>query len=411
MSTGNRKRTSDAMGRKHHHKRRSRNGACSSLSLGHVSRLIMIATFIIFAISELKTIRYGNNSNINSNTNSNAVRKGLSAVLVSAMKPIRNLHVTYRGQTYTIRDGVSTVNELTARFERMNNTGNNRGNHISAKGIVWKGQILKPGDDLSKAGIKNGDRVMILPGDKETKAVDILAVYLFLLSSNEKAIEEAVSKIKKEQPESIEAMQDMIHSFRDALNDLKRKDVANFLRNWFDVTYHQLRSWWENPSFRQGLHDPNRIENYRKVVSTNLSSRFLNKISSSSSSFSLQKIIESPDLWRREFTKVATKAIRFGDTVLEGILDLLLDVLKGKGSSAGNNNNNNHQNSDNTAKSQSLFGQSETVGTGISGSSTPSDGIIDFSNTITDQMEDPSLANNLLFELSESDDDYDEDDL
>ena len=325
-----------------------------------------------------------------SNCIGNAVYGTRFFVLVAAMKPIRNLHVTYRGQTYTIREGVSTVSELTARFERLNNNLGNMGNHISPKGIVWNGQILKMGDDLSKAGIKHGDRVMILPGDKDTKAVDILAVYLFLLSSNEKYIEEAINTVKREQPEAFDALKDFAQSLRDGFSDVNRKSVANFLRNAFDLCYHRLRSWWEHPSLRQGLHDPDRIENYRQVVSTNLSSKFLKKISSPSSQ--LQKIIDSPELWRREFSKRATKAIRFGDTILEGILDLLLDVLKGTGSS--------HARSHTYAS-----GTVQPDGQGAH----PDDGAAaaDPVTAFTNEMENPSLANNLLFELSESEEDTD----
>jgi hypothetical protein len=343
-------------------------------------------------------MRYDDCSNDNSSNRNNALEKSNNlSIFVSAMKPIRNLHVTYRGQTYTIREGVSTVNELTARFERLNN---NSVDPVLPKGIVWKGQILKPGDDLSKAGIKHGDRVMILPGDKETKAVDILAVYLFLLSSNEKAIEDAISKIKKEQPEALEGLKDMVQSIRDGLNNIDRRGVANFLRSAFDLSYHRLRSWWEHPSLRQGLHDPDRIENYRKVVSTNLSAKFIKKVSSPSSQ--LQKIIESPELWRREFTKIATKAIRCGDTILEGILELLLDILKGRGSSSARSNQYFSE-----TQSSSSEAQNNQDG-GIWGSSSEASG---FSDTVTNEMEDPSLANNLLFELSESEDDFDLDDL
>ena len=301
-----------------------------------------------------------------------------------AIKPIRNLHVTYRGQTHTIREGVTTVKELTAQFERLSNNNMNIGNHVPAKGIVWKGKILKPGDDLSEAGIKHGDRVMILPGDHDAKGVDILAVYLFLLSSNEKAIDEAIANVKEEQPELFESMQEIPSSLLSVINEMKRKDVADFFRTSLDASYHRLRVWWERPSLRQGLHDPDRIENYRKVISTNLSKGFLKKYFPPS----MQKAIQKPDLWRREFAKVVTKAIRVGDTILEGLLDLLLDILKGKGSSAA---------------SAAMNGYTTTLSPPVDEPSASS-----LADSITDQMNDPSLANNLLFELSESEDDYGE---
>ena len=347
---------------------------------------------MILSMTGMKTRRYYGSTNSNNNSNQNNPFGNNLSIFVSAMKPIRNLHVTYRGQTFHLREGVATVNELTASFERLHNNLGNMGKHISPKGIVWKGQILKPGDDLSKAGIKHGDRIMILPGDKETRAVDILGVYLFLLSSNEKAIEEGIAKFKKEQPEALEAMKETMQSVRDdfnALNEMTPKHVSAVLRGSFDMTYHRLRSWWEHPSLRQGLHDPEKIENYRKVVSTNLSTKFVKKMSSPQ----LKKLIESPDLWRREFSKIATKVMRFGDTVLEGILDLLLDVLKGRGSSFAA-----QQRQHQSPPPSSEEGDWNSLGVNS-----------DF--TVTNEMKDPSLANNLLFELSESEDDSDLDEI
>ena len=136
---------------------------------------------------------------------------------------------------------------------------------------------------------------------------------------------------------------------------------------------------------RQGLHDPERIENYRHVFSTNLSPSFLKKISQGQQ---LKKIIDSPELFRREFSKFATKAIRLGDAILEGILDLLLDVLKGRGSSSRSNK----------------YLSAAQLDSESGDSAEPA-------NTVTSAMEDPSLANNLLFELSESEEDSDLDEL
>jgi len=334
-------------------------------------------------------------------------------LFVSAIKPVQNIQVTFRGQTLTIREGVTTVKELTERFEqisgksiggersssqssseasaaaRLNNNNNkkkknnsNDDNHKKGM-IVWKGEILKPDTNLSKAGIKNGDRVMIIPSGKESKATDILAFYLFLLSSNEKAIEQAIAKIKEEQPETFETIQetwkDMFDSARDNIHHLKKQDVTDALRTNFDLAYHRMRSWWEHPLLRQGLHDPIRIENYRKVVAQNLSTKFLKKYSIPSP---VQNAIKSPQLWKKEFTKFVVKAIRFGDTILEGILDLLLDVLKGQGSSSPSQQ---RQNGGTTAWASAEATAHTTL-----------------ADTYTDEMEDPSLATNLLDELSES---------
>jgi hypothetical protein len=348
-------------------------------------------------------------------------------LFVSAIKPVRNIQVTFRGQTYTVREPVTTVKELTEKFEKisgkkktpspseasLNNSNKNDddSNKNKKKGmIIWKGQILKPDDSLIKAGIKNGDHVMILPDEKETKATDMLAVYLFLLSSNEKAIEDAITKIKQEQPESFEQMEEMFHSLRDNIQHLKKQDVVDNLRTNFDLAYHRIRSMWEHPSLRQSLHDPERIENYRKIISQNLSrTKFLNSNKqggSSSNNNRLQNAINSPEIWKKEFTKFVAKAIRVGDTILEGILDLLLDVLKGKGSSSSNANRNNSYYS--TSSQHQQDGAAGMSSSSSSWTSAAANAHTTLADTYTDEMEDPSLANNLLFELSESEDDYED---
>lgn len=326
-------------------------------------------------------------------------------LFVSAIKPVRNLQVTYRGQTYTIHEGVTTVEELTQRFallhndqKKKNGTNNKKrkqkaenNNKNNKEMIVWKGHILKSDDNLHKAGVKNGDRVMILNKEGETKATDILAVYLFLLSSNERAILEAITKMKNEQPEAYEMVQGMFSSFGDMARTLNKNDVSDAVRTSFDVSYHKLRSLWENPSLRQSLHDPDQIEKYRQVVSQNLKSSklLLNKAVVPDK---IRQAVHSPQLWNKEFSKFIGHAIRFGDTILEGILDLLLDVLKGKGT------NHHHHRTNNSHSQQWASSTAANTPTTIADA------------YYTNEMEDPSLANNLLFELSESEeDDYDDD--
>jgi hypothetical protein len=182
-------------------------------------------------------------------------------------------------------------------------------------------------------------------------------------------------------------LEEAFKSMGDNISSLTRKDVADALRNSFDVMYHRLRSWWEHPSLRQGLHDPDRIESYRKVISTNLSQNLLSKLS-----VRLQQAVKSKDVWRREFLKVTSNVIRLGDTVLDGILDLLLDVLKGKGP---NRYYPSQSSDDNRGDPTFGFGGNEQQYASTQDTTHASD----------PRMDDPSLANNLLFELSESEDD------
>mmetsp|Transcript_27171 Transcript_27171/g.48259 ORF Transcript_27171/g.48259 Transcript_27171/m.48259 type:complete len:344 (-) Transcript_27171:241-1272(-) len=292
--------------------------------------------------------------------------------IVDAIKPIRNLQVTFRGQSYTIRDGVNTVDELTKRFEQLSGM-----TELKEPRIVWKGKILKPGEPLSEAGIRPGDKVLVLPGERQAKGLDVLAMYIFLLSNNEEALEKLASAMQNEQSETIEKLQETLSSIGEEFQTLTRKDVADNLRNAFDLAYHGLRAWWEHPSFRQGLHDPDRIETYRKVVSTNLSPKVLEK-----SPTRLKEAIKSKENWRKEFLRISSNIIRVGDTILDGVLDLLLDILKGKGSN----------------RFATQQGSSANSGFGTFSSTTATSDSV-FSDP---RMEDPSLANNLLYELSES---------
>ena len=289
-------------------------------------------------------------------------------LVVEANKPVKNLQVTFRGQTYAISGSVSTVEELAEQFKQVSGDVST---NLTAPNIIWKGKILSSNETLAKAGVQNGDRVLIMPREKQAKGLDVLAMYAFLLSSNEEALDRTISQIQNEQPEKLEEVQEMWQSFRDEIQNLDRKGVADGLRNGFDIAYHRLRSWWEHPTLRQGLHDPQRIESYRQVISTNLSPKMLQK-----SPRQLQEALKSKEIWRREFSKMTSTIIRLGDTILDGILELLLDVLKGS--------------------------QRHGTEAGARSGSTSTQGIGEVSDP---RMDDPTFANDLLFELSESEED------
>jgi hypothetical protein len=340
-------------------------------------------------------------------------------VVVSGMKPITNLQVTFRGQSYTIKDGVSTGEELTERFGQISGTPN-----VSTSRIVWKGQLLKPGISLSEAGVsfiskswkfffpagdfltflptlilvcieryllfilskfvdmqvQPGDKVLILPGDRQAKVLDVLAMYLFLISNNEDEFIKMISELRNgkngQGGEKWEAFKETLNSMGEDFQSLTANDVADNIRNGVDITYHRIRAFWDRPAFRQWLHDPDRIEEKRQVFYTNLSPNILKSLSPK-----FQEAVRSKEIWRREFVKIISNVLNLGDTILDGILELLLDVLKGKGSS------NRHPSNPSNGGSSSY---------GVS-SSDP-------------RMDDPSLANNLLDELSESEEEFDNDD-
>jgi hypothetical protein len=292
---------------------------------------------------------------------------------VEAIKPVKNIQVSFRGETYVIRDGCSTVKELAEQFKEVSGKSD-----LEAFHVMSKSKILDPHESLSDVGIKPGDKLIILPA-KEFKVHDVLAMYLFMLSNGDEALQKAKASLPEEQVERIEHLEEMLKGMGYRFSNLNRNDVADGLRKGLDVAYHRLRSLWEHPILRQDLHDPDRIESYRKVVSTNMSPELLKKLH-------LEDAVESKENWRREFIRITSNVIQIGDAVLDGILDLLLDVLKGKGASM-------------------KFATGSQVFSKTSGDTRNqlSSGVLD----TNPRMDDPALANDLLFELSESDEEND----
>mmetsp|Transcript_23623 Transcript_23623/g.55920 ORF Transcript_23623/g.55920 Transcript_23623/m.55920 type:complete len:393 (-) Transcript_23623:36-1214(-) len=303
---------------------------------------------------------------------------------------VKNLHVTFRGQTYTIPHSVRTAGDLTKRFEEVSgiklqdddddDDGDGDGygdddhdkNPLEKAGIIWKGRVLTLDQSLSEVGIQNGDKVLIFPVAKKTgRGLDALAMFVVMASD---AWDRTMTRLRDEKPEAFESLQerwdtltgDFFHG--QILNRFDRKTVADELRNSFDRTYHRIRSCWEHPAFRRSLHDPEKIESYRKVISANLSPRLLH-----TSPAKLQTVLSSPDVWRNEFIKATSILLKLGDTILAAVLDLLLDVLKGKSSYS-------------TTSDSPMPSVTSTTAT----------------TATTAAMDDPSIANDLLFELSES---------
>ncbi|KAG7351849.1 hypothetical protein IV203_007897 [Nitzschia inconspicua] len=294
-------------------------------------------------------------------------------IMVDAIKPIKNIHVTFRDETFVIPYGCSTTEELADRFRQVSGKKDLKDFHI-----LCKKKVLDPKESLVEAGIKPGDKVMILPPSKEAKGQDLLAMYLFMASNGIDTFSKIKSSLTDDQVEQLEQLEEIWKETKHRVHNLNRKDVADGLRTAFDVTYHRLRSFWEHPLIRQELHNPDRIESYRKVVTTNVSPQLLKQ-------WKLDEVVKSKDKWRQEFLKLSSNIIRLGDTVLDGVLDVLLDVLKGKGASVKYASNG----PDSAWDERNQQSSTSTWNPNL-------------------RIEDPDLANNLLFELSESDEDEDE---
>jgi hypothetical protein len=291
----------------------------------------------------------------------------MTSSVVLGFKPIKNIQVAFRDKTYVIRDGCSTAKDLADQFRKVSGETD-----LDSLQIFCKSKVLKPDDSLSDAGIKPGDKVMVLPSAKDAKGQDVLAMYLFMLSNGRDSFSKMKSSMTEEQAEQIEQLEEMWRETKNRFTNLNRKDVADGLRNGFDMAYHRLRSFWEHPLIRQDLHDPSRIESYRKVVTTNVSPELLKQ-------WRLDDAVKSKENWRREFIRLTSNIIRMGDIILDGILDVLLDVLKGKGASV---------------KYASQSSESAQYDINQQSPNAPD---------TNPRMDDPSLANDLLYELSESD--------
>jgi hypothetical protein len=89
-----------------------------------------------------------------------------------------------------------------------------------------------------------------------------------------------------------------------------------------------------------------------------------------------KSLIHDAKAWRRQMLKLTAIIVRTGDSILDGVLDVLLDILKGAG--------------------KSRSGSEYAYASNPSGFPTHPQ--------IDPAMEDPFKASDLLFELSESED-------
>lgn len=269
------------------------------------------------------------------------------------IKPVRNLQVSCRDRVYTI-DNVSTVQELVNRLQQESGIPHN---DIRSGKVLYKGRILEQKELLRNVGVFDGSRIVVVTDNYQMKPKEFLALLLFTLS------EEGWEKFLQAQKDHPGSLTDFLAEWKEA-QFISRDDVSAFLRNGLDLSYHALRAWWDNPNFRKSLSDSDRIEAYRKVVSLHLSQRILRDIPGAKS------LVQNPEKWRARALEITSSVVRIGDTILDGILDLLLDVLKGAGKAT-----------------------------------TPTNAKRNGREIESSAMDDPSLANNLLFELSDSESD------
>lgn len=234
--------------------------------------------------------------------------------------------------------------------------------------VIVHGKVLDdPKSLLRDHGVRNGDTVLVMLGNS-LKPHEALAMFLVLIESGGSNLAKLVEHWRE-------------HGLGDYLPNvlprLQSQQVSQGLRNAVDLGYHRLRSWWEQPIFRQALLQPN-SDIYRKVLQRHLPPMIQKELSPAA-----KQILQSPEAWQQEIGKVCQIILQSGDVIMDGLLDVVLDIVQGAGR--------NRQESSLSAR----FG---------SGSSSRSSSA-STSSLYEPTMDDPSLANQMLFELSESEED------
>jgi hypothetical protein len=257
---------------------------------------------------------------------------------------------------------VSTVDELVNQLQQVSGLSPRE-----IQTILFKGKVLERKALLRQLGVQDGANVIVVTENYQMKGKEVLALFLEMIT--EENWENFQSKWRSHQQ-----LNNPDSSFRAAFAEqwkearlLQRHHVSDFIRNSLDLSYHTLRASWEHPTFRRSLSDPMRIEAYRKVVANHLSKRILSDIPGA------KFLVEHPDAWKNQMLQLTTGILRLGDVILDGVLDILLDVLKGAGNSSKR---------DGSAAGYYRDGYAFPDAT----------------------LDDPSEANNLLYELSESED-------
>ena len=298
---------------------------------------------------------------------------------------------------YNIHD-VTTVSELQERLQEV--SGMNDETMWDGSQVSFRGKALKATDILRRVGVKEGAKIVItLPNFSEQ---DGSSKKKRKRGNNRKNGNNKNNKRHngwgtsfpppppfsghrfdgssgKAPPSIFEWMKDESLDWGDVLETLrsiKREDVSSVVRDSLTRGYHQLRDFWNDPNIRDALNDPIKTEAARQMCLANPELR-----ASIEGVPGGKKLLNDQQAWRQYFQTLAEVAMSAGDAILDGLLDVLIEILKG-GSSTSSSSSSQDRSVGSTAGSdgnrQDPSFQSETI--------------------------DPSVASNVLFELSESED-------
>lgn len=279
------------------------------------------------------------------------------------------LKVACRDEWYQVHQ-VTTMGDVLHQLERISSSLT-RKDLTNAK-LLYRGKVLEDlGVKLKEQGLQSGDMVICVTQDYKFRLHEVLAMTLEIMS---KELEDDHQNEKNPFPKLIEYIRDhgMSWDYWKAYWDhvvplIDKHQISHAIRTTVDLSYHRLRMVWERPAFRRALSQPGPLlETYRKVLAHHLPKSIQKELSPST-----KKCLSDPDEWKRRVQHVLEGLLKLGDVILDGMLDVVLDVVQGAGK----------------ASASSLSSKF----------SRPHD-------KYEPNMEDPAQANQMLFELSESED-------
>ena len=329
------------------------------------------------------------------------------------MKPVRTVHVSLDGKLYEIHD-VTTVSELRERLQEVSGMNNRTLGGDSQ--ISYRGKALKTTDILSRVGVKEGATLAVTFQSSNDTEDDnprsSSSAKKKKSSKNRKSNHKSKSNRRKRNnkhdgwgasfssspftgnhsrfgandsgpsspntpPSLFEWMKEENLDWNDVIESLKsitRDDVSLIVRETLTRSYNQLRDFWNDPNIRGIFNDPVKIEGARQMCLSNPELR-----TSIEGVPGGKKLLNDQEAWNTYFQTLGKVTKSAGDTVLDGILDVLIDILKSGSSNVSGPR---------STTSMPDLSRSSTVGT--------------CEPSFQSETIDPSVASNVLFELSES---------
>jgi len=296
------------------------------------------------------------------------------------------IRVSCRDEWYSMEHCV-TVGDVLYELGRRQDNSRKRSSSPHQPKLIFHGKVLEdPKSILKEQGVKNGDTILIVTDNQPLQAHEALAMFLEMMAAGGETEDNPFARLMRQWRDY--GMGDSVSNLffsqeQQEQDNLTATRISHSFRNAIDLGYHRLRSWWEHPDFRKRIQYPN-LEIYRKVLQRHLPVAIQNELSPSA-----KHILQNQQAWQEQIGRVGYTILQFGDVVLDGLLDIVLDIVQGAARSR----------QDSSLSSQ-FSRSSSSSGEGRSPTSTSGSTASSYEPT----MEDPFMANQMLYELSESED-------